>query len=637
MAEPMPVARSTRRANAAFYPSSESTYTPEQIVSFLKGQLEKKPLTDYGKTEFEKFKIALKDDTSTDNTDNIHLVTQEVFGFLDCWDEEDIDLSLLVKLFDPKRWLRSYNLWKGQIVADSIAHFKAVLEELAKENDLRGLTDEWLKQVSIREKHHLRSVVEDEGGFKMESQQHALSMSDSAADSTSSAGLSNGLIKGSGLHHLMFQSGRNKMITGRFMFPGYEDRQTNSMKLEDFLTALGLDRSEAKKLEPHINRLSRARVLLKCVTRDGKVDVDAEPLTQAIFNFVLDELIASFYAEELQVVDVSGMECAVSPIELSKEWLSSRKKQKVVHDSYSLTLRSDLVICQKQIAHEGLSGRDKLDLFIDCKVNIEMKTYKKCKNLKRVGKTQLNGESWMRSVKRKPGKDRRGVLYSVLCDSNGLLVLIHEAVNKNSDETGSENAQGDNGTKIPLTAGDRYFQSRWECGSARMIAILRWAIKSEKDGKDFASTGFKLLEETSKDSTRSLPSVDENDVVEDAEENGEDAKHIMEADSGGGRQGNEKKRLVLDLNKLCDDDSDSQEQQGAPLLFSYGLSKAFYGREVPLEKEVLKATIDSNRVKRRKFCLSTGNWYDGDDTCDTGVQGLTQSSGSLFSDSSIES
>lgn len=105
------------------------------------------------------------------------------------------------------------------------------------------------------------------------------------------------------------------MTTGRFRFPGCANRQ--NVTLEDFLEGLGLDRSDAEKLRPHIDRLNRARVLLKCTTNNGEV-VDAEKVTQAIFTFVLSELIASFYAEELEVADVSGMESAATPIELSK-------------------------------------------------------------------------------------------------------------------------------------------------------------------------------------------------------------------------------------------------------------------------------------------------------------------------------
>lgn len=259
-----------------------------------------------------------------------------------------------------------------------------------------------------------------------------------------------------------------------------------------------------------------------------------------------------------------------------------------------------------------------------------MKTFKKLKNLKKREKTQLNGESLMRSVKSDAGK---GVLYSVLCDGNGLLVLIHEAKERNSEETGDVNAQGDDSTEITSTAGDRHLQSRWESGSVRMIAILLWVIKSAKEGKAFKNTGFEMeKEETSKDSSIGLPRVNEDDAGDDdAEAAGSNNDETTERKDES--QENKRKRTVLDLNELCEDDSDSEEQVEPLLPHSCALRKAFHGRDIPLEKGVLKATTDTVRAKRRKFCLSTGQWIDEDGTGDTGILGVTQSSGSLCSGS----
>ena len=584
--------KSTARGNPAFYKdywsyvedeNGNNIPKSETVLGYLNDQ-SKDCLTEHGRKEYEQLPPDIKG-----------MLSKEVFGSLETKTLEEIQAKCKE---NHEHWNKEYEIrsWRRRI---QIAKFAAeimekVLKEIAKSvnsEERLDRTDALISLVAEMGKRSDTMVSE-------ESQQPVLGMA--SLDSVSTTQVQD-YIEGRRLNHLMFAEGENRIQLKVFAFPGWGDNETSptrsdarsKMSTADFLEKLGLE-CTLEQIEPHAERLRNVRKCLKAA-----IDAESnETLTQNLFFSALAQLLLTFSPDH-EVYDVTDMASASTNIEVcgsyfEKQAAKKKKKQKtngVVSPEASephkakrvqLRLKSDLVI--KKVdprKQEELSSRD---LFLNCDVNIEMKTFESMRTAKRAEKTQLCGESMMIASE---STSNRNMICSVVTDCVGICVLLHEKKEHRKD--------------------DMYFMSRWETDVERMLAILLWVVKFSTNGNaSFEDSGF---------------AVQDAETEWDADEsptkgNGGNGKRNFDGSPTSNRptglaqvkESAEEDKEVEIIGLFSDDESSDEEEEQKPHnIVSYALSQSLYGRHMPLVSPVLQAKDERNK-SARTFCFSTGQW-----------------------------
>ena len=572
----------------------------EKIIRYLQAQdLKKDCLTEHGEKEYEQLPPDIQG-----------LLTKEVFG------SSRLEKKSLKQIMDDckedhKEWKQDYeddSLACKEAMADIAQHtVESVLEELGKSYDptqTPKYTDDLINLIAW-------NVGERGSVVPEESQLPHFSFDESANDSVSSAAVGT-YVEGRRLRHLMFADGENRIQPKAFCFPGWGNNvedfansdKRSAMPTAVFLKQLGLT-CTPEELEPHAERFRKVRQCLDAGAQDGA----NEALTQDLFLFFLVQLLLEFSPSH-QVRDVTGMEVASTTVEICGSYCDKQneKKRRKLESASSLKnrspvvspgtaaraeskhpgkklqlkLRSDLVVVKNPVQKQS-----KLDLFLKCDVNIEMKTFGSVRTGKRKEKTQLCGESMI--IASEGSRSEKTMICSLLTDCAGICVLLHK--------------------KMDIRKDDIYYLSRWETDAERILPILLWVVSfSENEKSTFKDTGFDLQEEEDLvwDDDGSPSKGDKNDRKRD---------HGGFPAAGGSsslskvKEGAEEDKEVEIVGLSSDDESSYEDEEQTPShLFSDALSYACYGSDFPLASHVVQARDKKKDKGVRTYCLSTGQW-----------------------------
>jgi hypothetical protein len=363
---------------------------------------------------------------------------------------------------------------------------------------------------------------------------------------------------------MMFKGGKTKLDCMRFSFAGTGsgDEYDPTCIDKDFLSALGLDEGLAERLSIHAKRLEMVQRILKNLAGYH------ESHTQLLFHHVLGYLVRELEGDDAGVIvaDVTGMTVVNVFVYVCKEYLELQGK---AHESglsgkqVALKIKSDIAVGNPP------ADDDATELFVYGLYNIEMKV---AHNVLRGSgiwqKSQLIAESLARSLQiQSDGKEHHNVLFSALCDSCSLHILVHFRKEKIA------------------------YLSHREIEPGRMIIILAWLHTMSKSGnltlEDFKNKVFVAVGGMFEDEVKD--SLKKRDLDGGGKKESAKGKHGRSNDGGyGKRKANTTEyEMCLEPHTMDEREDEIQRQQKRDT-FSALLNLYHFGQELPLTENVLQ-------------------------------------------------
>jgi hypothetical protein len=275
-------------------------------------------------------------------------------------------------------------------------------------------------------------------------------------------------LTGDTVHFMMFEEGDSKVEIHRFSFPDnplVDDplAQGSPMDIElSFCNKLGLTKAVADRLPMHAKRLATAQHILERIAHQ-------ETHTQALFQHCLSSLIRSINeSSSCRVVDVTGMAPAHVSVQVCNKYLDNQGRRNTDGNGQLVSLRIKSCLAVRSCEEK----EDKLQTFLHCRYNIEMKdAFGVLKNFAIKPKSQLIAESMARDLKLVLLHSPQAI-YSVLCDVFCLHVLVYFPAEKKA------------------------YLSHREVEPGRMVCVLAWVHSiSTRDNlsvQEFLKMGFMI-------------------------------------------------------------------------------------------------------------------------------------------------
>lgn len=315
-----------------------------------------------------------------------------------------------------------------------------------------------------------------------------------------------------------FEMGGNKRTT-QVDDPNNVDDDPKARSLESLIKSHGLARWEAKLMKflpDALINLQHARSFLSTLK-------PLEPVTQMVFVAFLKDLMTKMNenfdkSSDAGVVGVNGMETLSCRVTISESYMQLRaqKRRKPHHGIKSkettLTIKSDVVVIQGRAdKYKDLStGKQLQNLFLECKMNIEMKQWELLVSKKNKSPlTQVAAESMARYMTLEKDDKLPTVLFSILTDCSVLYSVYHRVQEKEYWISRSV----DTAEEILVSLCWLYLGSIGLIDTERFDENVRsWESPEEAEAEDDEDERKGTNEE--KSSSR-LESVDENDEMMD--------------------------------------------------------------------------------------------------------------------------
>jgi hypothetical protein len=391
-------------------------------------------------------------------------------------------------------------------------------------------------------------------------------------------------LTGDTVHFMMFEEGDSKVEIHRFSFPD-NPLLTNPPAqgspvdiVPSFCITLGLTQAVTDRLPMHAKRLATAQHILKRTAHQ-------EIHTQALFQHCLSSLIRSIdESSSCRVVDVTGMASAHVSVQVRNKYLENQGREPVDGNGEFVSLRitSDLVV------RDSKEKEDKLQSFLHCRYNIEMKdAFGVLKNSAIQPKPQLIAASMARDLKlvTENRDEAPRAIYSVLCDVCCLHVLVYFPFEKKA------------------------YLSHREVEPGRMVCVLAWVHSISRRGKLSVQEFLEIGLDVSGSFTDEIKASQKKRGIDPDKAGGQSSSTRSDRSQQQPRHAN--KRSASMEHEMCIDVVTSEKQEAEreeqKKLDTFSLFQNYYhfGDPLPLTEGVLSEMERKERLQSKTVYEST--------------------------------